>query len=358
MNNYLDYIDEKLVPQLENFWTKVNQRTEKQYGLRADYDSEGDDALGEEVEYFHPAITCDDRMRYIMEHIVTLPNSVVSPRNKVCNTIISHFYGARGIHSLLTGESDPSKAHLDFERLAADDRVYTEEARDQALAMQAAKKKFYGTTELHTSLQTAARNYCRVKYHDDHRKATVFDIAEWIASWVADGSIDHILNHVKTLQDMFTYLRTKAGVGEYYGYHCATSNSVNPALPFDHDERFCAPGPGARATLDELFAPLKTVPGYKRLPYGDLVIALREQQHHVFKPEAITPHPHFWNFKGVFKEDQNELKTYGTEVGCCQFGVYRWLKKNPHLIKNRKVARVDLDESNVNPAASCVLVFD
>lgn len=124
MNSYLDYLDDKLVPELENFWTKVNQRTEKQYGLRID--SEGDDARGEDVEYFHPAITCDDRKCSIMEHIVTLSNTVVSPRNKVCNTIISHFYGVRGIHSLLIGESDPQKAHLDFERLAADDRQYTE----------------------------------------------------------------------------------------------------------------------------------------------------------------------------------------------------------------------------------------
>ena len=36
------------------------------------------------------------------------------------------------------------------------------------------------------------------------------------------------------------------------------------------------------------------------------------------------------------KEEQNELKSYGTEVSLCQYSVYCRLKANPHLIKKRK----------------------
>lgn len=356
--NYLDYIDEPLLRKFEWFLRKVNERTEKTFGLRDDYDNEGDAAMGEEVEYFHPCITADDRMRYIMENIVSIPDAALSAENKIGNTIISHFYGARGIHELLTGISDPSKAHVDFVRIGQGDVKYTEEIRSYVERGKAAKKKFYGTTELHTSLQTAARNFCRTKYNDPDRLASSMDIAEWIGGWAADGSLTHIAKNITSLRDMFTYLRTKPGVGEYYGYHCSTSNSVNPDLPFDHDERFCAPGPGARETIEALFAPAKTVT--KKIPHGELVILLREKQSDLFDTNLITPHSFFHNFslpdgRVVFKSPQSELKTYGTEVACCQFGVYRWLSANPHLISKRKVARVE--EAAPEGVRMCLLEF-
>lgn len=340
--NYLNYLDPTLLKDFERFLVHVNARTMKQYGITQEYDDGGDPALGETVEYFHFAITCDDRMRYIMENIVTAPG--LSERNKVGNTIISHFYGARGIHTLLTGEVDPSKAHVDFERVGYRNDAYLKSIKDCIDHYRTEKQKFYGTTELHTSIQTAARNFCRVKYNEPNRESSFLDIVEWIADWTVNGTIDHILSNITSLKDMYHYLRLQPGVGEYYGYHCATSNSVNPSLPFNHDERFCVPGPGARATLDELFKPLKTV--MPKLPYGDLVICLRDNQASLFDPKKIAPHPVFHNFTTssgitIFKEAQDELKTYGTEVACCQFNVYLRLRANPHLIDNRQVARVD-----------------
>ena len=41
----------------------------------------------------------------------------------------------------------------------------------------------------------------------------------------------------------------------------------------------------------------------------------------------------------IFEDEQNELKSYGTEVSLCQYSVYCRLKANPHLIKKRKIAR-------------------
>ena len=40
--------------------------------------------------------------------------------NIICNTIISHFYGARGIHQVATREKDLKKALVDFERILID----------------------------------------------------------------------------------------------------------------------------------------------------------------------------------------------------------------------------------------------
>lgn len=340
--SYLSHLNHQLLAEFEHFLIKVSERTEWAYGLRPDYDDGGVVALGRDVEYFSFLIAADDRMRYIMENIVTLPDSEVSPKNKIGNTIISHFYGGRGIHTLLTGEVDPKKAHVDFERIATGDAGYVDELKRNTAWYHSLKHKFYGTTELHTSIQTAARNFCRAKYADPDRKASLTDVVEWIASWTTDGSMDYILNDVKSLRGMYDFLRTKPGIGEYYGYHCATSNSVNPALPFDHDELFCAPGPGARETITNLFPSLNV--GKSKLPYEALIVWLREEQNNLIDMTKVNVHPFFHNFTGsdgklVFKDCQDNIKTYNMEVACCQFSVYQRLKAQPHLAERRQVAR-------------------
>ena len=250
---YEKYLNMEKFKEFEHFLVKVNERTEWQFGLRDEYvnDDKVDPALNADVEYFGFNILQDDRMRYIIENIVTIPT--LSMPNKIGNTIISHFYGARGIHSLVTGESDVKKAHVDFQRIASGDIAYLDEIKRYIDIGRQQKQKFYGTTELHTSIQTAARNYCRVKYNDPNRAATLADIIEWIASWTIDGTIDSIIENAGSLKGMYDILTSKPGIGEYYGYHCATSNSVNPYLNFHHDESFCAPGPGARESLEHIF---------------------------------------------------------------------------------------------------------
>jgi hypothetical protein len=358
---YSQYIDPKALSDFEHFLTKVAERTEYAYKLRPDYSDGGDPALGVDVEYFSFLILADDRMRYIIENICAIPDKVLSPANKICNTVISHFYGARGIHSVLTGVKDPKKAHVDFELLVKDPN-YLQHIKDETAKSKQAGAKMYGSTELHTSLQTAGRNFCRAKYNDPTRPIQNTDILEWVASWTQDGTTDRIIK-VTSLKDMFNMLREQPGVGEYYGYHCATSNSVNPALKYQHDERFCAPGPGARESLDFMFKPLKDSGTVKKMPYGDLVIWIRDNQHKLLKP--LNVHPFFHNFvvdgKKIFEDEQDELKVYTTEVACCQFGVYRWLKANPHLISKRKVARLEDDSTCdfcvTNPPLKSLLEF-
>lgn len=344
------YCDPAEIAKFEFFLNKVSERTDKVFGLRPDY-SCAEPALGEDVEYFGFNILQDDRMRYIIENIVTLPESKLSMPNKIGNTIISHFYGARGIHSVVTGVKNTKDANVDFELLAKDVN-YLEHIKGEAAKSKKEGKKFYGTTELHTSLQTAARNFCRKKYSNPDRPASFMDILEWIASWTQDGSIDRIIN-TKSLEVMFNLLREKPGVGEYYGYHCATSNSVNPFLAFNHDERFCSPGPGAKRSLDRVFKKLKDSGAVKKLPYAELVIWLRENQKTIFNDIHI--HKFFHNIeidgKKIFEDEQDELKVYGTEVGLCQYGIFCHLKENPHLISKRKVARAEDD--SVCDGATC-----
>ena len=140
-----------------------------------------------------------------------------------------------------------------------------------------------------------------------------------------------------TLKEAYQYLTGETMIGEYYGYHCSTSNSVNPNLNFTHDDTFVAPGPGARETLDLMFPNLTT----RQVSYGDRVVWIRENQHQILN---INFHKSLWNYTTsngitIFNDKQNELKSYGTEVSLCQYSVYCRLRSNPELISRRKIAR-------------------
>ena len=347
-------IDWDVLKDYEHFVKMVNKRTLFQKGILESY-TPTDPALGLEVEYFHPSITADDRMVYIMENIVTVPG--LKWQNVIGNTIISHFYGARGVHNVLTGIDDDKKAHIDFILLGKEQQQfketgevgeYTKKLRKIAVAAKENKQKIWGTTELHTSIQTAGRRFVNEWYlgnarHDD--KGTWSNVSEWIASWTHQPSgynpkktVMTGMREAKDLYEGFLYLTGENMIGDYYGYHCSTSNSVNPKLNFSHDSKFVAPGPGACETLELMFPNLSK----KEVPLGERVVWIRENQKEILNIEF---HKELWNYTTsngikIFEDEQNELKSYGTEVSLCQYSVYCRLKNNPHLIKKRKVARV------------------
>ena len=356
------HLDRTVLRDYEKFVNKVNERTLFQRGILSSYSAPGDPALGLDVEYFHPSITADDRMVYIMENIVSVPG--IDWRNAIGNTVISHFYGARGVHSVLTGESDTKKAHVDFVQLAKDQinfksngivGAYTEAMRNRSVLAKTNKEKIWGTTELHTSIQTAGRRFVNTWYKNEPRhadKGTWLNVAEWVASWLHQPSQ---FNSKKTvmeglagstqLKEAYSYLTGENLIGEYYGYHCSTSNSVNPALKFTHDDVFVAPGPGAKETLEVMFPKLST----KLVSYGDRVVWIRENQHQIL---SIKFHPSLWNYTNsynetMFEDKQNELKSYGTEVSLCQYSVYCRLRANPALISKRKIARTPTTTNQV-----------
>lgn len=331
-------IDFKIVKEIEYFFNKIQENALHSRGILSEYNDDGIPALGKDVEYFLPIITADDRMNYIAQNIVSLSDSKLSPRNKICNTIISHFYGARGIHQTISQELDPKLAHIDFERMIVDDeykllmRSNLEEAKFQKIPI-------YGSTELRTSLFGAANQYYVNKYNDPKNRSHPGNILEWVSNFISTGLVDTIIN-TNSLKGTVEQLQTLHGVGSYYSYHSATSNSVNPNLNFHHDERFVLPGPGCCKTLALLFPNLSK----KECSLGDQVIWVRDNQKELFP--SFKVHKEFHNIlnengEKIFKDEQDELKCYTSEVGLCQFGVYKRLLENPHLAKRRKVARTD-----------------
>ena len=318
------------------FVEEVNTRAEWQRGLIGSY-THKEYALNADTEYFHPMITYDDRMVYIMENIVSLPDDQLSPHNKIGNTIISHFYGARGIHQIATRENDPKKAHVDFENYFTSGE--RERVRKNLELAPLAKLPIYGSTELRTSLFGAANKYQVQRFGSSAEKVHQGNIMDWVAWLREDGLFDAMLAS-NSAAETFKLLTKYEGIGSYYGYHCTTSNSVNPALNWDNDSNFVKPGPGAQYTLKLLFPKATS----KEIMSGDLVVWFRHNQK-MFGFGDIVIHEsahNVFDYKGdkVLTKDQTEMMTYGSEVGMCQYGIFCKIRNDKKAIERRKVARV------------------
>lgn len=320
------------------FLRKINERACIQNGFidikyepvnrHGDYDP----GLGLNVEYFHPSITLDDRMRHIGTVIASQDCSV---ENIICNTLISHFYGARGVHRVISGGEEI----VDFERIKNNDIDYIHFLKYNADMAKSKKVPIWGTTELHTSIQTGAKRYCAEKYGDKDRKFHTIDVCEWVASFIDNGLIDKLKKAVH-IKEAYTALKTQFGIGEYYAFHGAASTSVLKQLKYHHDQRFVSPGPGARYTISLLWPELKSS------LYPDSIYFLRENGDEVGLTKDVLFHPLSWNINlpngdCLFEHQQDGLKYYGTEVLCCQFGVYLQIRNDKNACERRKVSRTD-----------------
>lgn len=328
-----ELIDQKVLAELRFFFHQQNDKALYKMGINESYNDFGVQALKESVEYFPLFITLDDRTRYIAENIVL---SDIGKDNIICNTIISHFYGARGIHKIATKESDPKRALIDFERILIDkdykNWIYSnlEDARSFAIPI-------YGRTELRTSLFDAANSYVAEK-DKKKRNQNPVNMMLWVASFIESG-VTEVISNTSSLKELYNHIIKVPGIGKYYGYHCAISNSINPNINVSHDEAFCVPGPGAVKVLNQLFP---NVPP-REFSYGDRVVWLRDHQEELFGKFEVPKSKHNFIVNGqkIFADEQNNLKVYGIEVGLCQFGVFQRLRDNPKLVSNRKVARLD-----------------
>jgi len=330
--------DKELMRDFNWFLYKVNQRACINLGYIEDkYEAvnrAGDEdwGLGENVEYFHPTITLDDRMRYICQVIARYP---MSEFNILGNSIISHFYGARGVHQTVTGSDNPNDCFVDFDRVADNDQDYIIHLRETVeRETKINKKPVWGTTELHTPIQAGARNYCREKYNDPNRPFHTIDVIEWVANFKNNGVYKGMAESTH-LRDTFKVLTKQRGIGEYYGFHCSTSTSVLPQMKYHHDQRFVAPGPGARYTINKLWpeAPSKL--------HDEAIYFLRENADEIGLTDGVVFHEKAWNIDGIFEHPQDSLKYYGTEVLSCQFGIYLQIRDDKKACDRRKVSRIE-----------------
>lgn len=295
-------------------------------------------ALEKSVMYFQSLLLtpCDRRM--LARDIMGVP--WLSEEDKVCNASLSYWYGPTYILTYLTGITDSAKAHIDFDRVYSD-QSYVETLRSNMAFARKHKHPIWTTTELHTSIQTEGRNYCRVKYNDPLRKADSLDCVEWMAHLKTQGWAKKVLE-AKTLESAFNAYCEPKGVGPYFGGNSVLMVANSKAAAYSHEENFCAPGGGAINTLEYLFEGLRSS-GHK-LNYLRLLQWLTDNQERLM-PDLIVP-AEFQNMEGwdgkVLKSDMLRYTANAFEVGCCQFSVYRKFLEQPELMSRRQDVKFDL----------------
>lgn len=333
--NFGDIVNVERLLELQDYLNEMIKR-----GLAEHYNREyvaPNERLSQKVMYFQALVgsPCDRRM--LAQDIIGVPDFQLSPQDKALNSSCSYWFGPTAVLTYLTGITDFSKAHVDFTR-AHTDKDYIQHLRENIEFAKQVGHSMWTTTELHTSLQTEARNYCRIKYDDPNRKAGALDLIEWMAGLKAEGWIDRVLE-APTLEAAYNEYIKPRGVGPYFGGNAVLMIANIQGLKYTHDELFCAPGGGAINTVDYLFEGKKVNP-------LKAIIWLTERQADV-QPELKVP-VEFQNvdvsYGKLWKTPQTQFTANSFEVGMCQFSVYRKFGERPELMKKRPNPPLDLSK--------------
>lgn len=339
--NLEQYIDKSRVAELEQYLIEMNKR-----GLADYYAKEPGNlaynapvrALAQDVMYFQALVLAPSDRLMLARDVIGVGH--LSPEDKACNASLSYFYGPTYILTYLTGVTDTAKAHIDFDRVYRD-QEYVEQLRSNIAFARKHGHPIWTTTELHTSIQTEGRNYCRQKYNDPTRKADSLDIVEWLAHLKRQGWMRKVIE-AKTLEQAYHAYCEPKGIGPYFGGNSIMMISNLREAAYSHEENFCAPGGGAINTLNYLFEPLRKA-GHK---VSDLKLIqwLTDEQERLM-PNLKVP-KEFQNRDGwtgkILKKDQLRYTANSFEVGCCQFSVYRKFLEQPEAIKRRLDVKFDL----------------
>jgi hypothetical protein len=334
--DYLKFLNRERLAKFELFANELNNRSLAL--LYGKIYNAPDKALELPVEYYHPLILQPPDQR---DNAINVIDSAIAMEDKALSAAMIHLYGGAAIAPCLTGEVDLSKAHVDFTRVY-EDQAYVEELRANVIFARSVGIGLWGATELHTSVQTSARNYCREKYKNPERKAESLDLVEWLAYLKKQGWITRICE-AKSLEQAVNIFAEPKGLGAYFAGNCTISISHIKELSYSEHERFCTVGKGAAWTLEWLFEDL-----YKaghRVKHLDLVLALYDAQEKIL-PLISNISPEFRNMTGragqILKADHVRLSCSNIETVCCQYSAYTRLLDNPKLISRRSKPAPDL----------------
>lgn len=319
----IDKFDKKILAELKFFLKEINKREALIMDGRPDEYIEPCDALQIDVMYWHPNRTRHGEVDWLMKYIF---NEDVSFTNKILNSMAVKFYGpAQAILNAINKDEFSSSNLIDFERLP-EDVDYQEEIRRNLLRAREEKKEQWGTTELRTSLQQAAREYCGGKVGETDWA----NMIEWIASFKKDGLIDFYETR-PTMEQAFKKLTSYKGIGNYYGYHANSNLARCYDVSMNENEDFVIAGPGAHKTIEKLY------PNQKRDKVSDqeILLYIRDHQDIIFEHDAIDRQALSQYLKPTQPVDF--LTSFGCEITCCQFGVYQRFLEKPELINARKL---------------------
>jgi len=332
---------------------------------------------GRPIPYFHPNRSFHDEIIWLNSNLYYDPT--VSFTNKLANSAIVKFYGPSRTLSIITGHASDlpyltrtEKAYIDFNRLRSDEEYEYTLMRNIELASMR-KQQLWGTTELRTSLQIAARNYARkhptlvdkrgvsaayqnnfIHPLDDasERKMRTSDMIAWIKSLTQDWADFYVRK--PTMKQSYEFLTSYRGIGPYYGYHFSSNLARMPGVAspnlirHEHLERlkalgdiehgnldenadYVVAGPGACATLKSLW------PDYPINPRTTMrmILAIRDNQEKYFDICSEMDYKYLNE-----ASELGRFTTFGIEIGCCQFNVFTRLSENPSAAASRANAPI------------------
>lgn len=330
---------------------------------------------GRPIPYFHPNRSFHDEIIWLNNNLYY--NDTVSFENKLINSAIVKFYGPSRTLSIITGHASDlpylvrtAKPYIDFQQLKQDEEYEYTLMRNIELASHK-KQQLWGTTELRTSLQIAARNYARANstiidrrginfggqtliaanssYKD--RKMRTSDMIAWLKSLSSDWA--DFYQQKPNMKESYEYLTEIRGIGPYYGYHFSSNLARMPGVGYhsiiqiEHQEEFeslnishgeldenadfVVAGPGASATLKALF-PNLTINSKTTM---SMILKIRDQQQKYLDISSEMDYKYLREATELGK-----FTTFGIEIALCQFNVFTRLKDNPSAAANRANAPI------------------
>lgn len=307
------------------------------------------------VPYFHPNRSFHDEIIWLNDNVFY--NPLCKFEDKLINAAIVKFYGPSNTIALLT--KDTGKDFIDYDRLINDDDYVAQCMKNLHDAIDN-KEKIYGTTELRTSLQTESRNYTRqivTPYdkllgveNDPTRKGRGSDMFFWFRK--LGPKFKEFYSNKPTMEESFNFLTSFRGIGNYYGYHFSTNLARMPKIGtsallkgdveyglLDEDDDFVAPGVGAMDTIKWFFEDFGISVNDK--VGAHLIRAIKENQNSFFGFEGES----LMHAKKV--SETGKFTTFGCEISCCQFSVFRRLRFNEKLARKRSAAPIGKEKIGV-----------
>ena len=308
---------------------------------------------GKSVPYFHPNRSFHDEIIWLNENLFYSPQAKFE--DKLINAAIVKFYGpSKTLRMIIRDTGDDFVVYEKF----INDPKYLQKLCVNLEEAVKNKEKIYGTTELRTSLQTAARNYARVvgspidkieKISASDRAKRMLrpsDILFWFTllgpEWV------EFYKTSPNMKESFGFLNSYRGIGNYYGYHFSCNlarmpsvgNLIFEGMPgnIDEDDEYVVPGVGAMNAINWFYEHRGHSINYK--VGKKLINAIRRHQNTFFDLKSSDKSDYY--MKKV--SELGYFTNFGCEISCCQFGVYRKLREDKKLANRRASAPISKEE--------------
>lgn len=337
---------------------------------------------GRPIPYFHPNRSFHDEIIWLNNNLYFQPE--VSFENKLVNSAIVKFYGPSRTLSIITGHAldlpylvRTELPYIDFQRIQEDSEYEYTLMRNIELAS-FHKEQLWGTTELRTSLQIASRNHGRANptpidirgvsfngktvvessTHGFHeRKMRTSDMIAWLKHLTPIWT--KFYQTLPTMKESYEFLTSYRGIGPYYGYHFSSNLSRMPGVAsksiievehrekferlgiehgnLDEDADFVVAGPGASATLKNLFPTVTINP----VTTMHLILAIRDMQHKFLDISSDLDYKYLTE-----ATELGRFTTFGIEIGSCQFNVFCRLSSNSQAAHARASAPISKEVGN------------